>query len=111
MLLQCGLRYAQLQGSLVLRLAFEVAEHERRPITLRESAQLRVQHLLHVAPAEVRARLRGWGWFVGLVLLPFGELRPSLERGAIGDRIQPAPDRRLLADRAGLLGQEKESDL
>jgi hypothetical protein len=71
-----------------------------------------VQGMLDLAPGQGVGVVRGWlTWHADLVFLPFGKARPRLEGGPVGHAKQPAPHRRLLADRTGPLGQDEERRL
>src|SRR5262249_26435107 len=70
-----------------------------------------MQHLPHLPPTRViRPRALSYGC-AGLVLSPRGGLRPRLEGGTVGDAVEPAPERRRLADRTGLSGEDEERGL
>lgn len=70
-----------------------------------------MEHPLHLPPGEVVWPRRWSHWDERLVLPPRGGPRPCLEGGPIGDAVEPAPQRRRLADRAGLAGENEERGL
>ena len=105
-------RHLQLAGHVALRPAVQVAQHDRDAVLVRQAGQLRVEDRLQVGPGLVRGngRVRH-----GVHLLLLGhppEGRPAgLQRGPVGDPVEPGPDQVPGPDRGRPPGQDQERGL
>jgi len=93
-------------------LAFQVAEHQRRPVLLRQVQQLLIQERAQLIDRLFRMNfgLRH-GSEPPFVRMPPGRAGAGLLRQAIRHAEQPAPKRRLLANRGCLASQHQEYGL
>src|SRR5206468_9781568 len=111
----------ELAGCLVACLAFPVAKEQRGAIALRQLLQLRVQNGLHFLPVAhgiCRRVLGNCTLFahlpLALALLAFPaacSLSGEIGGDPAGDAVQPAAERRALADGAGLAREHQERRL
>jgi phosphoenolpyruvate carboxykinase (ATP) len=110
--LQRALRQAEPGRGLLLRPALQVAQHQRLPVALGQPAQLVVEHLPDLAPAQLIRDLRGGAsGSAALVLPPAREPGPRFPGRAVGDAVQPAGQRRRVADGVGAAGEDEEGRL
>ena len=96
-----------------MRQPFEVAEHDRCPVSFRQAPEFFVEHRAEVVPVAILCR-----GLVGLVLgvAPLVEPAPrrrgpGVERDARGHPEQPVANRAAVAERAGLARQDQPRSL
>ncbi|MCI0464220.1 MAG: hypothetical protein L0Z62_45380 [Gemmataceae bacterium] len=105
-------RAAEQLGCLGVRLAFEVAEHDRGSIAVRESVQLLIQDGLQFTPEFHGGRLLTGQVNEGsLAALAAEGVGPRLERDVIGDRVQPTADGRVPVEGTRPAQQDEKSGL
>ena len=111
-LLHGGCRHSEQPRRFVLRFAFQVTEHQGSTVALGKRAQFLVDYLLHLAPGDVI----GHGCEAacgchGLVFLSSAIVPPRFEGDPIRDAVQPARERRVLADCGSLLREDEKGGL
>ena len=103
-------RTAKLLRCLPAALSFQVAEHNRLPVFVRQAVQCTVQHPVQLLPAHVDF---GSGHVDKLPLLgpPLRTHSSCLQCGAIGDSIEPIADSVLWLDGRRLAGEHEKGGL
>jgi hypothetical protein len=103
---------AKLARGFVLCFAFQIAEHQRRPILLRQLLQLVVEQGMQFFPGNVGSGI-GRRHVASSLLVPalLGGVGLGPDRQAVGDLVQPVAHGLGLADRVGLAGEDEEGGL
>jgi hypothetical protein len=106
-----ALRNSQISGRFVLGSPFEIAQHQRRPVTLGKPVQLIVQNALRLTPSQIVAH----GLFVSpnacLMLETYGQFPMSIEGDAVRNAMQPAAERSSLSNRTSFASQDEKGRL
>jgi hypothetical protein len=104
-------RHAELVGGLLVGLAFEVAQDDRRPVFLRQPIDLLVDLRQQRGRGRRLRPMLGRRHPSALVDGPTRDPGPGADRDSSSGPEEPARDRAVLADRAGFQHQDEERGL